>query len=131
MEIETQMTNHPVSKDKSSSRCKLLAFNLPSLIATMKQSYVWANVKLNSLILLKRPDKQIILTSMHEGSEIKSSPSNDKTTFEIIEGTLKFHIRKDFVTLNKGHLMTLSEHIKYSLTAQEETLFLLTITKGI
>lgn len=131
MEIESLVTNHPVLKDKSSSHCKLLGFNLPSLIATMKQSSVWPNVKLNSLILLKSPEKKILIGSMHDRSEIELFQSNDKITFEIIEGTLRFRIRKASVTLNKGHLMTLSEHKKYTITAIEETLFLLTIIKGI
>jgi quercetin dioxygenase-like cupin family protein len=97
----------------------------------MKQSYTWSNGELNALILLKSPDKQIILTAMHEGTEIKSFQSNDSITFQIIEGKLRFHIRKDTVTLNEGQLMTLDENIKYRLTTEEETVFLLTISNGI
>ena len=97
----------------------------------MKQSYTWANGELNALILLKSPDKQIILTALHEGTEIKSFQSNDSVTFQIIEGKLRFHIRKDTVTLNEGQLMTLDEKIKFRLTTQEETVFLLTISNGI
>ncbi len=96
----------------------------------MKQSYTWANGELNALILLKSPEKQIILTAMHEGTEIKSFQSNDSVTVQIIEGRLRFHVRKDIVTLNEGQLMTLDENIKYSLTTQEETVFLLTISNN-
>jgi len=130
MEIETLKAVHPITKDFRSSNCTLLAFDLPSLIATMKQSFTWANGELNALILLKSPEKQIILTAMHAGTEIKSFQSNDSITFEIIEGRLRFHIRKDSITLNKGQLMTLDENIKYRLTTQEETVFLLTISNG-
>jgi quercetin dioxygenase-like cupin family protein len=131
MEIETLKTKLPHTKNYRSSDCSLLGFNLPSLIATMKQSYTWSNGELNALILLKSPDKQIILTAMHEGTEIKSFQSNDSITFQIIEGKLRFHIRKDTVTLNEGQLMTLDENIKYRLTTEEETVFLLTISNGI
>ncbi len=131
MEIETLKARLPFTKNKRSSDCTLLGFNLPSLIATMKQSYTWANGELNALTLLKSPNKQIILTSMHEGTEIKSFQSDDSITFQIIEGKLRFHIRKDSITLNEGQLMTLDENIKYSLTTQEETVFLLTISNGI
>jgi len=130
MEIETLKAVNPITKDFRSSNCTLLAFDLPSLIATMKQSFTWANGELNALILLKSPEKQIILTAMHAGTEIKSFQSNDSITFEIIEGRLRFHIRKDSITLNKGQLMTLDENIKYRLTTQEETVFLLTISNG-
>jgi hypothetical protein len=40
-------------------------------------------------------------------------------------------MRKDTVTLNKGQLMTLDEKIKYRLTTQVETVFLLTITNDV
>lgn len=131
MEIETLKARLPFTKNKRSSDCTLLGFNLPSLIATMKQSYTWANGELNALTLLKSPNKQIILTAMHEGTEIKSFQSDDSIKFQIIEGKLRFHIRKDSITLNEGQLMTLDENIKYSLTTQEETVFLLTISNGI
>jgi quercetin dioxygenase-like cupin family protein len=128
MEIETLKLNIPDTKNYRSSDCTLLAFDLPSLIATMKQSYTWANGELNALILHKSPEKQIILTAVHEGTEIESYQSNASITFQIIEGKLRFHIRKDTVTLNKGQLMTLDENIKYRLSTSEETVFLITIS---
>jgi quercetin dioxygenase-like cupin family protein len=118
---------HP-AKNYRSSACTLLGFNLPSLITTMKQSYTWANGELNALVLLKSPEKKIILTAMHEGTEIKSYQANDSVTFQIIEGRLQFHIRKDTVILKKGQVMTLDENSRYSLSAKEETVFLLTIS---
>src|SRR5664280_426077 len=130
MVLETLKLNQPHIRNHKSSGCSLLAFDLPSLIATMKHSDTWANGELNALILLKSPEKQIILTAMHEGTEIKSFQSNDSVMVQIIEGRLRFHLRKDIVTLNEGQLMTLDENIKYSLTTQEETVFLLTISNN-
>ena len=127
MEIETLRTKLQYRKNYRSSDSKLLAFNLPSLVDRMKQSYTWANGELNSIILLKSPEKQIILTAIHEGTEILSFHSNDTVTVQIVEGRLKFHHRKDSFTLNKGQLMTLDENVKYDLTTEEETVFLLTI----
>jgi len=112
MVLETLKMNQPHSKNSRSSGCTLLGFNLPSLIATMKHSDTWANGELNALVLLKSPKKQIILTAMHAGR-------------------LKFHIRKDTLTLNEGQLMTLDENINYRLSSQEETVFLLTISDTI
>ncbi|MCX6254061.1 MAG: hypothetical protein NTV31_06230 [Bacteroidia bacterium] len=131
MEIETLNTKVPLSKDGRSLNSSLLSFDLSALIKNMKQSYSWGKGELNALILLKSPDKQIILIAMHEGTEIKSFQSNDSITFQIIDGELRFHTRKDSVTLNKGQLLTLRENIKYSLTTLEETVFLLTILNGI
>ena len=131
MVLETLKMNQPHSKNSRSSGCTLLGFNLPSLIATMKHSDTWANGELNALVLLKSPKKQIILTAMHAGTEIESFQSNESITFQIIEGQLKFHIRKDTLTLNEGQLMTLDENIHYRLSSQKETVFLLTISDTV
>jgi hypothetical protein len=93
----------------------------------MKQSYTWANGELKSIILLKSHEKQIILTAIHEGTEILAFQSVDLATIQIVEGRLNFHHRKDSFTLNKGQLMTLDENMKYNLTSDQETVFLLTI----
>jgi quercetin dioxygenase-like cupin family protein len=107
-----------------------LSYDLPALIEKMKHSNSWAKGELNAMILLKSPDKQIVLTALHEGTEITSFQSNDSITFQIIEGKLKFHTRKESLTLDKGQLLTLHENIKYSLTSREETVFLLTIANS-
>ena len=131
MEIETLKAKLPFAKNRRSSDCTLLGFNLPSVISTMKQSYTWANGDLNAIILLKSADKQIILTALHEGTEIKSFQSGESVTIQVIEGKLRFHIRKDAVTLGEGQLMTIDEKIKYSLTTEVETVFLLTISNDV
>ena len=96
MEIATLNIKTPHSKNYNSSNCKLLGFDLPSLIAKMKQSYTWANGELNALILLKSRDKKIILTAMHGRTEIMSFQSNESVTFQIIEGTLGVSYQKGY-----------------------------------
>ena len=128
MEIETLNINRTRIMNYKSSDSRLSGFDLPSLIETMKQSYTWENGELNALVLLNSPEKKIILTAMQKGTEILSFQSNDSITVQIIEGKLKFHVRKDSVTLDEGQLMTLDEHLKYRLTTEEETVFLLTIS---
>lgn len=128
MEIATLKTGAHHTRNYRSSECTFLGFDLPSLIATMKQSFTWANGELNALILLKSPEKRIILTAMPEGTEVESYQSNDSVTFQVIEGRLKFHVRKDTITLHKGQVMTLDDKIKYRLEAEEETVVLLTIS---
>jgi len=104
-----------------------LNFDLPILIDEMKHSRTWAEGELNAMILLKEPDKQIVLTAFQEGIKIKSFQSNDSVTFQTVEGKLNLHTRKESVTLGKGEFLALHENIKYSLTTNEKTVFLLTI----
>ena len=117
-------------EDNKSLKTSLLTFDLPILIEKMKHESEWGRGDLSSMILLNSPDKQLMHIALHEGTKIKSYQSNDSVIFHIIEGKLKFHTRKESVTLDKGNLLTLHENIKYSLTTKEETMLLLTIANG-
>jgi len=117
-------------KNTNSLNPSLLLFDFPTLIGKMKQKHTWVKGDLETMILLKIPTKQIVLTALHEGTEIKSFQSNESITFQIIEGEMQFHSRKGSVNLDKGQLLTLSENINYSLTTNVETVLLLTITSG-
>jgi len=130
MEKETLIAKPPFPGNNRSHNASLLTFDLPALIEMMKNSHTWTKGELNAMILLKSPDKQIVLTALHEGTEINSFQSNDSVTFQIIEGKLKLHTRKESVTLDKGQLLTLHENIRYRLISGEETVFLLTIANG-
>lgn len=117
-------------RDKKASDPSLVVFDLPNLVEKLKHTNKWEEGDLNSMILLKNPYKQIVLTALHEGTEIKSFQSNDSITFQIIEGRVMFHTRKHSATLNKGQLLTLHDNIKYKLITKEETVLLLTIANG-
>lgn len=130
MKNETYKPNSALYQDIGSQSPSLSVFDLPILIAKMKKQQHWEKGELNSMILLKTPDKQIVLTTLHEGTEIDSFQSNDSITFQIIEGKLMFHTRKESVMIDRGQLWTLHENIKYSLTADEDTVLLMTIANG-
>ncbi len=117
-------------KADNSLNTSLYLFDFPTLIGKMKHKHSWIKGDLDTMILLKTPTKQIVLTALHEGTEIKSFQSNESITFQIIEGKIMFHTRKGSLNLEKDQLLTVFENIKYSLTTNEETVLLLTITSG-
>ncbi len=103
--------------------------DLPRLIRNMKLSRTWAGGDLNSMILLKGSGKNVVLLALHEGTEIVSYQENDSITFQIIEGSLKFNTRSTTAALGMGQVLTLSDKVRYRLTASEETVLLLSIAK--
>jgi|WetSurMetagenome_2_1015567.scaffolds.fasta_scaffold18506_3 hypothetical protein len=105
----------------------LLIFDMPTLVKKLKNSNSWAKGDLDAIVVLKRPDKQIVITALHNGTEISSFQSGDSVTFHIIEGKLAFHTQKESVILNEGQLLTLHEKIEYKLVSREDTVFMLTI----
>ena len=127
---ETIKSNFLLSDSESHSLSSVL-FDLPALVEKLKLEQSWVKDGLKSMILLKTPDEQIILTAMHDRTEISSFQSNESITFQIIEGKLTFHSHNESITLDKGQLLTLHENIKYSLTTKEETILLLTIASNV
>jgi hypothetical protein len=102
-------------------------FDIPGLIQKMKRSQSWAAGELNSMILISRSSRKVVLSALHEETEIQSFQSDDSITFHIIEGRIKFQSQNKSVILDKGQKHTLQEKIRYRLKTMEETVLLMTI----
>ncbi len=117
----------PGWEDSGSLDPSLLSFDINSLVATMKLSRTWTEGDLNSMVLYRSPGRQIVLSALHEDTEIILDNEADSVTINIIEGRIQFQTREETVILNKDQLLTLHEKMKYCLTTLETTVFLLTI----
>jgi len=106
-------------------------FDIPSLIETLKQDPSWSRRELSTMVLLKSPVKNIVLTLLPAGIEIRSVQLNDTITYQILEGKLKFQIRNESVVVGKGELLKLNEKTKYQFDSLEESAFLLTSENSI
>lgn len=127
MENATLTAKPPISEAGSLHTNSKQPYDFTALINKMKGDSFKGCDDLNAMVLMKSPYKQVVLATIHEGVEIKSFQADESVTFQIIEGKLKFHTRKESVTLEKNQWLTLHEKIKYSLTSKEETVFVLTI----
>lgn len=103
------------------------SFDIPEILRNLKKEKNWKNGELVSVILLRSPELKVLLTLLHEGTEVISYQSNDSTTIEVIEGSLILHIRNESVMLNEGETLKLDEKIKFSFDTLEETAFLMTL----
>lgn len=106
------------------------AHDLPGLIRRMKLSNAWAEGNLNAMILEKNPLENIVLVALPEGTEVVSYQANDSITFRVLEGKMGFKSRNASAALDRGQVLTLNDKVKYSLTAREETVLLMSIAKN-
>jgi hypothetical protein len=127
MNTETWKESLPILNIRWPDAYPSMSYDLPVLIENMKRSKSWEKGDLKNLILLNSPGKQILLTALHETTEIDSFQESDSVSFQIIEGELVFSTRKESLILKEGQLLTLHEKVKYSLKTNAETVFLLTI----
>lgn len=105
-------------------------YDIPAIIEDLKNDQTWLDGELNSVILLNSPTVKVLLTILHEGTEVISYQANDSITFQVIDGSLVVHYNDESVVLNKGELLTLEEKLKYSFDTIEETAFLMTLVSG-
>jgi hypothetical protein len=100
-------------------------FDLRTLISCMTLGESWKRKELNSMILLKSPLKSMILTSLHEGIEIFSFQANDKLSLNVLMGNLNVQLTNNYVSLQEGNTLSFTENIKYRLTTEIDTIFIL------
>lgn len=126
MEPETLNRQTSSIRNNRVIKSSLFPYDLPGLIKNMKDTPDWKKGDLASAILLKSPCKQIVLTLMHDNTEVIFSQPGNSVTFQIIEGKIELHTHKKTVILNNGQFLTLNYNNKFSLTSLEESVFLLT-----
>jgi len=129
MYTETTILRSPVKEEQLSHVNASLRRDLPGLIRNMKLSNAWTRGDLNSMILVKNTERNVLLVALHEGTEIVSYQSNGSITFQIIEGKMEFNTRKTSAAFGMGQALTLNDKVKYRLSAREETVLLLSIAK--
>jgi quercetin dioxygenase-like cupin family protein len=129
------MKKEPLNKEfaievNRSANVSLNSFNLLSLVEKMKHKPTLFKGDLHSMVLLNRPDKQIVLTTFDKGTEINSFQSKELMILQVIWGKLKLHTRDKSLKIRRGELFTLHEKKPYILTTRERTVFLLTLISG-
>jgi mannose-6-phosphate isomerase class I len=104
---------------------------LSNSIEDLRINHFRTKEDINSTILLKTPGRQMILTALHEDTEVYSFQSKKSITFEVIEGKLLIRAGRKTAFLEKGQSLALYEKVEYTLKALEETMFLLTVSSEI
>jgi quercetin dioxygenase-like cupin family protein len=130
MDTETTILRSPVTGEPLPDASVSPRHDLPGLIRNMKLSNAWTRGDLNSMILVKNTERNVMLVALHEGTEIVSYQSNDSITFQIIEGKMEFNTSKTSAAIGMGQVLTLNDKVKYRLTTCEETVLLMSIAKN-
>jgi len=130
METELLAVNRSLQKAKRPDYSSSFTFNIQTLIENMKKHHTWNRGELDTMILQRNTEKQILLTSIHKGTEIDSFQSKDSVTVKIIEGKLEFKSSNGNFVLIKDQFFTLYDKIKFTLKTTEYAIFLLTISTG-
>ena len=105
----------------------LLVFDLPALLAQVRQEPAYHTSDRNSLTVFKTDGMRIVLLALHAGAELKTHTAPGIISVQVLEGRLTFRTAGQATELAQGQLLTLHAGIPHSVTAVTEAVFLLTL----
>ena len=105
----------------------LVSIDLPFYIKEIKEESTWKESDRNAITLYKTDGMRIVLIAMHIGAEMAKHTANGVINVQLIDGKIGFKTDDRSVELTKGQILTLHKNIPHSVTALEESVFLLTL----
>jgi quercetin dioxygenase-like cupin family protein len=121
----TPQRPHPITERPLDA--PLLTFDIPTLMTQIKSEGTWKKGSRNGMTLLKRQGLRVVLVAMRAGTTIPSHRADGPLSLQVVEGTLRFSVASQEVTLGEGQVLTLQAGIPHSVEAIEESGFLLTL----
>ena len=105
----------------------LVEIDLNKFIAELKQEPTWVNSDHNSITVFKSDTSTMVLIGMHKNAELKEHTAIGNSSVQVLAGEINFFAEQQKRSMVKGQMITLAANIPHSVTALEESFFLLTL----
>ena len=105
----------------------VMTFDLPMILADLKQEPTWRTARRNAVTLLKQPRLRVVLVALQGGAELASHQTDSPITVQALEGRVAVRVGVDEFVLSAGQLLTLRPGLEHGVRAQNESAFLLTL----
>ncbi len=102
--------------------------DLPTFIKQIRQESTWKESDRNAITVFKTNGLRVVLIALHKGATMVRHMVDGIISVQVLEGNLQFNTDQHSVELNKGQMLALHERIPHSVTAVNETIFLLALT---
>ncbi|RCH53990.1 cupin domain-containing protein [Mucilaginibacter hurinus] len=125
--LATKPENQESPGDTTALDTELAAVDLREQIDQLKLGDKWVNGDRDTKVLFKSDSLRIIMIGLHENAELKKHTAPGIITVQVLEGGITFSTETESINLENGQMLSLPAHIPHSVTAREESVFLLTI----
>lgn len=105
----------------------LIDFDLNKHIKQLKEEEAWLNNKRNSITLFKSDAMRIVMIGLHMNAELPEHKADGIISVQLLQGHIVFKTSAEEKKLVAGNMITLHEKIPHSVTAIEDSIFLLTM----
>lgn len=98
-------------------------------IANIYQDIQYNDLKPIVVVLFETEFSKEIRIAMKRGTGMREHKSSYPIAVEVVEGKIDFGVEGQINYLEKGDLISLNENIPHDLTAKEDSIIRLTLTK--
>lgn len=106
----------------------MVNMDLSALTTQIKEEETYNNNGRNSITLFKTDGMRIVLMALKEGSELKTHTAPGVISVQVLEGSINFSTNEQNSVRKAAQMLTLHAGIPHSVTAVEDTVFLLTLS---
>jgi quercetin dioxygenase-like cupin family protein len=106
----------------------LVKIDVPTFMQILRDEKAWEESDRNAITVFKTAAMRIVLMGLHEGAEIGRHATDSMINIQVLTGRILINTDEQSVDLEQGQILTLHKNIIHSVTAIEETFFLLTLT---
>lgn len=105
----------------------MVEINLYKYIQQLKSEEAWLNSQRNAITLFKTDSMRIVLIGLHPDGTLPEHKAEGIISVQVLKGHIRFKVGEEEKKLVEGDIITLHEKISHSVTAVDESVFLLTM----
>ena len=109
----------------------VMTFDLPAILGNLKQEPTWRTAGRNAMTLVKQPIFRIVLVALKSGTAIGAHETESPITVQVIESRLAIQVGADEFVIGAGELLIVQPGLRYTMRAQDDCAFLLTLAAEI
>ncbi len=106
---------------------ELVEMNLQQFIDQLKSEKPWLEGDRNSVTIFKSETMRIVLMGFHANAVLTTHKANGVISVQVVEGEINFSTADQTSHLQKGHMIALQANVLHSVTALQDSFFLLTL----
>ncbi|OJW80999.1 MAG: hypothetical protein BGO69_13115 [Bacteroidetes bacterium 46-16] len=105
----------------------LIGIDINDYIQQLKDEEAWQKNDRNAITLFKTDNMRIVLAAFHENATMPGNTTSGTISLQVLEGKVKISSGLGQIDVGEKQMAALHGEVPYSITAVEESVFLLTI----
>lgn len=109
----------------------IVPVDLHAYTQQLMEEEAWQKNDRNAITVFKTDELTIVLLALHKGTETKPATveGTGVMSLQVLEGAVRFTGANETLDINRGQMVMLHEHLPFTITANEESVCLLTMTR--